>query len=215
MSKSINKKNISATSWVAVGLLLYFFFPVGIYFLLRKLRKEPQNYKANATVAIAIGGIFLFVAVFYLINAAAGNVVADSETSVWLMAGILLLLCCAVGGPLVALGLKYRRLGLLMDRYYPRIIHSEDGDLDSIAAAAGLPRDVVYGDLLRLIGAGALGDSYIDEATGKLQSALVGSGRTKAPQTPTQMIVCPHCGGKTRVIPGAVNQCEYCDSQLS
>lgn len=222
-------------SWTIITLCLVFCFYIGIPLMLIKLHRDKANMLSNAKRTAVVGWIFFGFGCFYLIAGLTGNLVIDDGSSIVFGLIVMVTLFCGGGYAIVRYAKKYKKLGLLFERYLPVASRSPNGSLDDIAGALGEAYEKTEENIQKLIDAGLFEHSYIDKMCRCLVSPVVSStyqpqpgysaaGRngmhqqqSSAESTPAAGMItvkCNGCGGINTVLQGRVCECEYCGSAI-
>lgn len=180
----------------------------------------PKSKKSAATI---FGWILLFMGVFYLFSALAGNL--DVEPGENATSGIItaIVIFCGGGGALIWLGGKNKRLHSMYTKYSSIIAGNPDASLEQLASTSAKPYAKVCADLQKLVDMGFFPGYYLDlnrktfscPAAKSARPAGVPTGRPQAAPTPagSKVVKCPNCGGSNTLI-GDTTECEYCGSPL-
>ena len=207
-------------SWLIISIFLFLFFPVAIWMIVKKVTTEKWNMIENGKGVKRVGLFVWALGLFYVIMAAAGQVTVEEGENlvsgcimVVLVFGFLGLLCMRKGAKYQAMGNKYNR--------YLSLVDSGCYSLSNIAAAYPTDYETAAADIQLMINDGMFPKAHIDYERGEL--VLPGVERPQeAPETSFQRvsqqakeIQCPYCGGRNKVVPGSVAECEYCGSQLT
>lgn len=198
-------------SWGAIALLLVFFFPVGIYMLVSKVTTERFNYVKNGQSLKTMAIVLFCLSGMYLIM---GITEETSVLSVFFLLGVLGIFCFIKGD-------KYIKKGTRYNRYVSIINSNNDTLIDNIAAAYPTNYEQAIVDIQEMLNDGYFMNGYIDSNRRQLiipinaASVNVNINQTNVTQQaqPTS-IKCKNCGATNKIIPGAVNECEYCGSPL-
>ena len=208
-------------SWPAIILAFCFFWPVGLFLLIKRFSVDRKAAISAGGKGMKVIGIILivFAAVGALgfISSLAENGLADGD-----IGGIIVLLFFAAGG--VALLRKAKSLKTEAEsikEYLSIIVNGNVRQLDTIASTTGKSYDVVHKDVKKMIDKGYLKNAYIDEG----MREVVLPNNAPAPQnnvnaatanaTPVQskIVACPCCGANNTIY-GDMGECEYCGSPL-
>ena len=185
-------------SWPLIIVLLFVFWPLGLYFLYKKAQSDKKTAMTASKILNLLGTVLIVIGVITLI------VVIGI---VYLIGGILL----------KRMAKKLLNSAEKVKQYLAIVINGNVRQLDSIAAATGKPYDVVKADIQKMIDDGYLRNAYIDEsarmvvipeAAPQAQPAYAGAA---APQA--RVVACPCCGANNTVY-GAGTECESCGSPL-
>ena len=206
-------------SWAVVVLVLFIFWPVGLYLLVKKL-------SADKTAAISAGGKGLKITGIVLISFAAvgclGFLSSAAEYGAQSsdVAPLVMLLFFAVGGvALLRKAKKQKKEAESIKQYLSIIVNGNVRQLDTIAATTGKSYNVVYKDVKNMIAKGYLKNAYIDEGMREVvipsaapQNTATASPVNAAP-VQTKIVACPCCGANNTIV-GNTGECEYCGSPL-
>lgn len=155
-------------SWGLIGLMLFLFFPVGIWMLVRKMTDEKLNYVKNGKALRVIGWVCLGLAVIYLVLGVSGELkYADGTSPV----GILIIMVAgfAVGGVFaLCKAPSYINRGQKYNRYISIITTGKNTLLKDIAAAYPAAYEEAVETVQTLINDGIFGNAYIDLERGEL-----------------------------------------------
>lgn len=208
-------------SWGIIALMFFLFFPIGIWMLARKMTDEKHNYIKNGRTLKAFSFVLIGFAVIYLIIGIAGGL--ETEDTSDIVYGIIVMLVLFGGSGAFALykAQSYIKKGTKYNRYMSIIHSSSDTLIDNIAAAYPTTFEEAAMNLQSMIDDGYLADAYVDLNSRELilpqqataVTAAVNLSTSPAGGQPTS-VKCPNCGAPNKVIPGAVNECEYCGSPL-
>ncbi len=191
--------NNSSYSWPLIIILLFVFWPVGLYFLYKKAESDKKTALTAAKVLGVLGTIFIILGIVTLIA----------------VVGVFYLI---LGIVLKRLAKKLRNSADNVKKYLAIVINGNVRQLDAISSAVGKPYDAVKADLQKMIDDGYFKNAYINEATREIvlaQAAPQGAPAFTGGAAPTTRVVtCPCCGANNTVV-GAAGECEYCGSPLS
>lgn len=137
MAQKNAEKTKQGASWVAITLLLIFFFYAGIPLMLNKLHKDKFNMVTNAKRTAAVGWIIFGLGIVYLLMGLTGGLATEDGTNVVGMVIVMVALCCGGGYAIVRNAKKYKNLGLMYECYLPVVTASTTGSLDDISEAIG------------------------------------------------------------------------------
>ena len=94
MAQKNAEKTKQGASWVAITLLLIFFFYAGIPLMLNKLHKDKFNMVTNAKRTAAVGWIIFGLGIVYLLMGLTGGLATEDGTNVVGMVIVMVALCC-------------------------------------------------------------------------------------------------------------------------
>ena len=216
-----NNANGSGPSWAVVILLIIFFWPIGLFLLIKKLA-------ADKTATISSGGKGLKVTGIVLIVFASCGFLGflSSATSYGMesadVAPLIALLFFAAGGVVcLRKANKIKKESKDIKQYLSIIVNGNVRQLDAIASTTGKSYNVVHKDIKNMIDKGYLKNAYIDEGMREVVLPNVAPvttqntvGTTVNTVTAKTKIVTCSCCGANNTITGDTGECEYCGSPL-
>lgn len=175
-------------SWVAVGLCLYFFFPVGFYLLYKKmsqyantteLLKNSKTLKNWATVFMCLGAFCVAVAI-------------SAKEATMLIAIV----------PFILMGVVLLQRSKMLAEIYGRLPSSQKVHTTSnIVSSQPQPQKTIAEDVLEdIVQDGGNLDEYRYHA-GTIESTYV-------------IVHCKGCNAPNKIIKGSVAECEYCGAPV-
>lgn len=199
----MDNKTFDLYSWPVIIVLLFLFWPLGLYLLYKKAQTDKKTALTASKILNLLGTILIVVGVVTIIVGVG---------IFYLIAGIIL----------KKFAKKLLNSAENVKKYLAIVINGNVRQLDSIASAVGKPYDTVKKDLQKLIDDGYFKNAYIDEAAREIvlaQPSSVASnvntyGSADASAVPPRVVSCPCCGANNTVV-GAMGECEYCGSPLS
>ena len=209
-------------SWGIIILMMFLFFPVAIYMIVKKMSSEKFNMIKNGKSLKILGWVLIGFAIIYLILGLTGELKNEDGSSI---AGTLIVieLIFGVSGVLsLVKGKKYIKCGEKYNRYVSVVNASNDLLIDNIAAAIPTTYEKAAADLQAMIDAGYFMNAYVDLNRRELvmhrnQQSNYTNTYTVNPQNTgakTMSKKCPNCGATNTVIEGTACECEYCGSPL-
>ncbi|MDD3192468.1 MAG: TFIIB-type zinc ribbon-containing protein [Oscillospiraceae bacterium] len=207
-----------STSWGIIALWLILFFPVGIFFIVKKMTGDKFSYIKNGKALKNLGVVLICFAGLYLIMLFTGDLTAGPVLSIILIFGGSGALCLYKGMEYIKRGTKY-------NRYVAIINASNDLLVDNIAAAVPTTYDQAVKDIQSMLDDGFFMNAYLDLNKRELIMAKAAPqpnviannmfvGSQGATNNQPHSVKCPNCGATNTVVPGAKNECEYCGSPL-
>ncbi len=202
-------------SWGLIILMLFLFFPVGIFMIVKKVTSEKFNVVKNGKSLKTLGIVLLCFAGIYLIMAITEDA---SVLSAFFLFAVL-------GGLSFYKGEQYIKKGTKYSRYVSIINANNDGSIDNIAAAYPTSYEQAVKDIQEMLDAGYFMNSYIDQNKRELVmpksqntikveiNNVVGNNAT-AVDTQPRAVKCQNCGATNTIVTGRANECEYCGSPL-
>lgn len=207
-------------SWGLIVAMLFVFFPVGIWMLVKKMTTEKFNYVKNGKSLSVLGWVLIGLAVIYLIMGVTGELKTDDGSSV--VGIIVMILIIFGGGGAFALykANSYIKKGTKYNRYISVINSNNDMLIDNIAAAYPTTYEKAAEDLQAMIDDGYFMNAYIDlnqrkvvMPTKPVDNVAVNTN-TAGTDTQPRTVKCSNCGATNTLIAGSVNECEYCGTAL-
>ncbi len=211
-----NGKISAAYSWPVIILALCFFWPVGLFLIIRRFTLDRKS--AMRVGGIGLKGLGIGLAVF----GAIGFIGCISDTSGDSFGGAVTALFFVAGG--VALILKAKRIKRDAEdvrKYLAVIVNGNERQLDVIATSLGKSYDVAKNEIQKMINNGYLKNAYINEGTREVilpdsnvqaQTDYETGGNVTANVT-TKVVSCSCCGANNTIV-GEIGECEYCGSPL-
>lgn len=201
-------------SWVAIVIWFIFFWPVGVYLVIKKLSTDKAAAMKNSKVIMGIGIFFIFGAFVMLVDLIGG----DTDTST----GVFGFLFYLVGGVLMIYGSKkIKEAGERYKKYIYIVINQQQHTIENIASQVGLSYVATVKELQKMIDKGYFGGAYIDQDNheivlpNKTMGTLVEQDTVFASSAPKQKTVkCSNCGGNNIINIGQVCECDYCGSPI-
>lgn len=211
-SVKTEKKN-GSPPWGLVIFLLFIFWPVGVFFLVKKLSTDKKASLSSGRTMMIWGWII-----------AGGGIISWTsmiQDGFW--DGTLgTLFFVSAGLVLVYIGKRSSVRAAKYKHYIDIIINKRMRSIATIASSIPVPHEEAITDIQEMIKKGFFEDAYInhnqdeivllnsDELNTQVHPHLVASHKA-------EMIVaaCNGCGANNKVVKGAVENCQYCGSLIS
>lgn len=201
-------------SWPVIILALCFFWPVGLYLIIKRISLDKTAVVNNSSgKGLKVTGIVLIVL---------GGFGIIGSFDPFDFGTLVIFIFFIVGGVvLMNKAKKIQAEGESIKQYLSIVVNGNVRQLDAIAATTGKSYDIVHKDIKNMIDKGFLKNAYIDEGARE----IVLPSSSPAPQnnvnnayantTPTQskIVACPCCGANNTIY-GDMGECEYCGSGL-
>ena len=209
-----------SVGWGLTIFWLVIFWPVGLYFLFKKLAIDKSAVMSRHIGALSIVGWFLIVfGAVALWGYVSGEPGFDSD----LASGMVVSLGSLVGGGVVLYKVSTTKKAAKKYQEYIRIVVNQDiRNIDDIASAVGLSYDETVKDLQNMIDYGFLKDAFIHRSNREiiLVHYEAVSSLTPLPGAygaAPQMIAvhCPSCDANQVAAVGSVIKCEYCGNSFN
>ncbi len=208
------------SGWV-VFLWFILFFPLGIYFLHRRLTEDKTESLRNSKIVNVLGWILVSIGALYISLLFTTDNNAEGFTSV-IIAFIFLGGIFIVPGLRVLYGArKMKQKGMRYNRYY-HIVNGKVSSIAEIARSAAVPPKVALTDIQEMIDCGFFPGAYID--LNRQEIILPGSrnnihqvilNQSNQKEKRKKAINCPNCGANGVVTEGTATECEYCGTPLA
>ena len=207
-------------SWPVIILMLFIFWPVGLFLLVKRFTLDKKTAVSAGGKGLKVLGVVLLV--FGCL--AFIGCVSDPEAA----SGTVVAIFFIVGGVLLMRkAKKITKEAESIKQYLAIIVNGNVRQLDSIAATTGKTYDVVKADIQKMISSGYLKNAYINEST---REVVLPNSHTAAPvespvaanslqataapvQSQGRIVACPCCGANNTIY-GATGECEYCGSPI-
>lgn len=218
MDQKIWKKSYS---WPKVLILLYFFFPVGIYMLVTKMSTEKADYTSNGKGLKILGWVLIGMALLTPIMGMSGMLDTGEDVSVVGIVIFALLVFGSCGAFALYKASTYIKKGEKYGRYVSIINSINDTSIGSIATAYPTSYETALEDLRTMVAEGYFVSAHLDLERGVL--VILGKGAanpaarpdTAPVQAQPQKVICSSCGGPNEAIPGIPKRCEYCGAPIT
>ena len=200
-------------SWPIIILALCFFWPIGLYLIIKRVSLDKTAVVKNSSgKGLKITGIVLIVL---------GGFGILGSFDPFDFGTFVVFVFFIVGGiVLMNKAKKIQAEGESVKQYLSIVVNGNVRQLDAIASTTGKSYDVVHNDIKNMIDKGFLKNAYIDEGAREivLPNAVPttqNTANTTANAAPIQskIVTCPCCGANNTVL-GDMGECEYCGSPL-
>lgn len=209
-----NRQPPKETSWALVIVLLVVFWPVGLFFLFKKInegnvqKRDGKGFRIAAYVLFGLGGLYLLLTLF-------------SDSTMFAAVPV----CAGIG---VWLLFEAKQRDRLFEKYtrYTVLLAAGERTLDGLAAAYPTTYMQVVTDMQTLISKKYFINTYLDmnrrmvvvaeqpQAVPPLYTPYTPPATAvPAPAVP-KAVRCRSCGATNTIIPGKMAVCEYCGSPL-
>ncbi len=211
----------SGPSWGTVIVLLILFWPVGLFFLYKKLTSDKTAILRNSQVLSIYGWVLAVIGILYVILGVASSARETQDMAATIGAASFILLFFVGGGFLmIAKANKMKKTGNKYKRYIDAVANQRLTSIDQIAAVIPVQYEEAASDLQKMIDIGYFEIAYIDMARRELIMPArqpVYSASASAPGAgarATKAVRCKSCGANNTIVVGAANECEFCGSPL-
>lgn len=213
------------TSVIVVILWFFFFFPLGIYYLHRRLTEDKTESLKNSRSVRVCGWILISFGIIYLLIAFTEDIQTSEDLSSDLGALTLAIALFLGTGLRVLIGARNMKIRGMRYNRYCHIINGNVTGIANIAKAAAVSDKVALSDLQEMIDNGFYPGAYIDL---DLQEIILPGNQNKQTifdqpvaeknvdenEKRKKVINCPYCGANCVVTEGTATECEYCGSPL-
>lgn len=214
-----NGKISGLYSWPVIILAFFFFWPVGLFLLIKRVSIDKKTAISVGKLVGIIGGFSYGIAILGIIACISDGFTSDDITMI-LFFGI-------AGFVLRRVAKKIKAEAENVKQYLAIIVNGNVRQLDNIAATTGKSYDVVKADIQKMIKKGYLKNAYINENTREVvlptsaptapAANLNSSNPVQTVAAPVQqtakIVACPCCGANNTIY-GASGECEYCGSPI-
>ena len=212
----IPDKDYFFDNWIVIFFAIFWFTPIGIVLLLRKISLHRRNLFKSGNIAIGFG--ILFAIVGYAFKYALDEVefyAGDVEIIIFLMLFnfILSVILLTIG---ILTKLKAKRYR----KYISLVVNYKTSDLTEISNKMKLSRNRVLKDLDNLISTRYLERYVIDLNQNKiylpedvLEKIKQEEEERKYHERYTRPVQCRNCGANN-LLTDKIGRCEYCNSYI-
>ena len=214
-------------SWPVILLALYFFFPIGIYLIVRKSRLHRRNiftigHKTLASgISLMIFGFIFYIPKLVLLLAEKNFTDIENVDELRLMvesnayATILNygLFFVILGIVVILISIWQKRKASRYQSYISLVVNREIEDLDKIASKMNFNKDTVIKDLQTMINRRYLENYELDIDENRIYDVPKEKRRREEKDKNIRNIKCPNCGANNLLVE-KYGKCEYCDSYI-
>ena len=200
--------------WGWIVFWLIFFWPIGLYLLVKKFSTDKSALMSGRTGALSVVGwiLVVFGATGFLVE-----ITGTRDAS-----GFVIALMFFVGGVLLLRkASNTKKTAARYKKYIDIVVNQNVRSIDHVAAALGLSYDAVVHDLQDMINRGYLKDAYVHQGNREIilkhiepqpsiQEMIIGQSPAQ-----TKAMRCPGCGANNIGIAGKVSECEYCGTPIN
>lgn len=220
----------NTSSWLVILVFVFFVWPLGLYLMYRKVKKDKIASLRNSQWLHNIGIIWTGMGVFSL-----GSLVVEGTQDVFWPAVAMVFFIFVVGGiAMLKSSGKLREQGIMYKQYIEVVVNQGIRNISQIAEQVGKNRELVIKQLQQMIDVGFFKNAQMDlsadeiiltgiqkqkyslqEEKKNVKQETVQTNQ-KPVETPVQqrVLVCDGCGAKNVVTVNRICYCEYCDSPL-
>ncbi len=192
------EENVKVRSWGAIVVAFILFWPLGLYWYIKRLNINRNDALNSWKVMLGFGIWFTFLG---LSTAGVGVGVP------YLIGGIILLVSAIV----------HKSNAKKTKKYLSIIINGGVTQIVNIASSTGKSVDTVRADIQKMIDKRFLkAGTYIDASTDEVKIPNMSGSAASTPENasiPPKTVVCKCCGANNTVT-SAASVCEYCGSAL-
>lgn len=189
-------------SWGLIIFLCIIFWPVGLFFLFKKINADKSATLQSSKKVFIISYVLIAMGVIYLAGSAEKEPSSSGVAVLFIIGGIWLFV---VARKMKANGEKYKK-------YISIVINQRLFDIDNIASSVGVTYEVARRDLQKMIDTGYFTDAFINASTREI--VLVSNSSEVKSQVQSKVVACKSCGANNSIIVGQNNICEYCGSAV-
>ncbi len=198
-------------SWPIIILALCFFWPVGVFLIIKRVSVDKKTAMVSGKLINGIAIASYCIAGIGFV-ACLGDGFGSDDITMILFFGI-------AGFVLQKVARKIKRDAEDVKKYLSVIVNGNERQIDVIASSIGKSYDVAKNDIQKLINKGYLKNAYINEGTREIilpnnnVQEQIGVSTTATTNATTKIVACPCCGANNTII-GETGECEYCGSPL-
>lgn len=200
-------------SWPVIILALCFFWPVGVFLIIKRVSTDRKTAMSAGKLIGGLGIASYCIAVLGLLVCISDGFAGEDV--------VMILFFGAAGFALRKLAKKIKTEAENVKQYLSIIVNGNVRQLDTIASTTGKSYDVVHKDVKKMIDKGYLKNAYIDEGmrevvlpnSGTAPQSNVNVAATNAAPVQSKIVACPCCGANNTIY-GNMGECEYCGSPL-
>ncbi len=199
-------------SWPVIILALCFFWPVGVFLIIKRVSVDKKTAMGAGKLIGGIGIASYCIAGIGFVACLSDGFGSD-DIGMILFFGI-------AGFVLQKVSKKIKREAEEVKKYLSVIVNGNERQIDVIASSMGKSYDVAKNDIQKLINKGYLKNAYINEGTREVvlpnsnahvQAEAVANVTSSS--IATKIVACTCCGANN-TITGETGECEYCGSAL-
>ena len=220
-SNYIKSKEETWCSWPVILCALYFFFPLGIYLIIKKQTLHRRNIFTigektfSSAISLLIYGLVIYLPkICYLLFDNNNNdlkVIVDSSLysrilkygNLFLVLGIVVLL--------ISFYQKYK--GKKYRNYISLVVNKDIENLDEISLKMKLNKKVVIRDLKNMIDKCYLENYELDENENRIYNITSEKMKKEELIKNTRLVKCPNCHANNK-ISEKIGKCEFCNSYI-
>ena len=218
----MSNQNENDVSWIValIKLALYMcLWPVGIFLLIRKIRRDRKALMKAGKIMRGFGIFLVVIVLFALIgeiaNPTPGTSMRDLISSYVFIGGL--------GAALLAGSMRIQKTAALYRRFIDQVVNHHETNIGVIASSLSMSTSEARKCLERMIRLGYFNQACISDDGNELilgytseedyeQAQLETVGRVKRAEK--IVVVCRSCGAQNMIEKGTVGVCEYCGSRI-
>ncbi len=214
-------KQTKNTSWGVITFALIFFWPIGIYLLIRRFNNDKsatfqhsKGLKITSYILMGFGAIAVAMTLTGQMTTKDDLGIEHQIVGAQMIPYLLISAMFLLGG--IVLFNKMRKIdknSIKYKRYINLVVNNQLSEISKIASALSLSSSQVTVDLQNMIDNGYLANAYIDHS----RNQIILTQRPAGQKTETSVMetyVCPSCGAKNEIYAGSPKVCEYCGTVL-
>ena len=203
-----DNKPIKTHSWSLVIFLLIIFWPVGVYFLIRKLSGDKKASLSSGRKMMIWGWVIVGMGVISWTSLMEDGIIDGT---------LGMLFFVFLGLTLVYLGKKSSINAAKYKKYIDLIVNRKVRSIPTISSAIPVSHDIAIKDIQEMIHKGFFEDAYINYNQDEIVFSTEDLVDERVKNHKVEMIVvsCNGCGANSKVEKGQVEKCQYCGSLIS
>lgn len=203
-------------SWPVIIITFIFFWPLGIYFIWKRIDLDKKSQLNLGRNLIITGLVLIGLSIIYLFAA-----VGDPAITVGEMISAVLLMGSS-GAGLIILGKRSKKNAEKIKKYISLVVNQEVTSIEDIATAMALPYEITQKDIQKMIDKGYFAGAYINEISKEIvlpnnhkqdykKQEYINANK---PNAEMLVVTCKGCGANNKVLKGSVVECEFCGSPV-
>lgn len=209
----VEKPKVSgAYSWPVIVLAFIFFWPLGIYLLVKRNSVDKKSALTTGKLVVGFGYASIAFSILGMFAAPTDGVDSSDISMIifFLITGLVLLF----------IGKRMKKAAERCKKYIAIIANQHITSIDQIAQAASVGYETAKKDLEKMIHQGYFSGAYINE--GAREIVLPGSHVSRDHMAnnvirpaQTKVVTCKNCGATNTVVSGSAAECEFCGSPIN
>lgn len=196
------------TSGFTVAIWMFLFFPVGIYFLHKRLTEEETEALKNSKTVRTLGYILILLGVIYIVLFS--GEILNQQDNTYIPQLVLSTILFIGGGIWTLIGAgRMRKRGL----QYQAEVHQAEPVTQSYGSKAY--QNAASENLPPIMDADKISETF-QSAMGSMSEMMSNMSANAKPMQPrTRVVECEGCGASNEVTEGVTSKCQFCKKLIS